>query len=66
MSNRAQECRQRALQWEQAATVATDPASQEIYTEIVRQWLDMADYFDEIERGSAGRPSASGAIIRFR
>jgi hypothetical protein len=33
--------------------VATNPASQEIYTEIVRQWLDMADYFDEIERGSA-------------
>ena len=59
MSDHAQECRQRVVQWEPAATVATDLSSQEIYVELARQWRDMADYFDEIEQDLAGRPPVS-------
>jgi hypothetical protein len=55
MRDRAEECRQKALGWEHAATVPTDRTSQEIYLELARQWRDMADYFDEIEHGLAAR-----------
>ena len=59
MSCRAAQCRQKALQLEQAATIATDPNPHEIYIELARQWRDMADYFDEIEQGLAERSPAS-------
>jgi len=57
MSDRAEECRQKALQWEHASTRATDLTTREIYVEIAREWRDMADYFEEIEWRPTGRPS---------
>ena len=50
MANRAEECRRKAEQCEYSAKVATDLSAQIAYLEMARQWREMAEQTEAIER----------------
>ena len=43
-------CRRRALECEKAATLARDIPGHLIYLELARQWRDMAEHVEALER----------------
>jgi hypothetical protein len=50
MANRADECRQKAQQFEHAVTAATDPEAQRTYRQLAQQWREMATHFEAKEQ----------------
>jgi hypothetical protein len=50
MADRAVECWRKAKQCAAIARAATDPDVQRIYNELVRQWREMAERVEQMER----------------
>jgi hypothetical protein len=63
MSERAEACRKKALQCEQAAIIATDMGARLMYLDVARQWREMAEQAEDLERRFMAR-SASGSNTR--
>ena len=53
MSERAERCRKKAIECERGAVLATDPAVRLIYADLARQWRDMAEQAEDLERQAA-------------
>jgi hypothetical protein len=50
MNEQAEACRRKAAECERAAVLATQPAVQAIYRDLARQWLEMAEQSEDLER----------------
>jgi hypothetical protein len=53
--NRAEACRNKALKWERAALIATDSEVQAAYRNMARQWREIAEQAEVLDRRQAGR-----------
>ena len=63
MSERAEACRKKALQCEHAAIRTTDTGARLMYLDMARQWREMAEQAEELERRRVAR-SVSGSNTR--
>jgi hypothetical protein len=59
MADRAVECWRKAKQCAAIARAATDPDVQRIYNELVRQWREMAERVEQMERRLKARSAAA-------
>jgi hypothetical protein len=50
MNEQIEACRRRALECERAATLARDVPGHLMYLELARQWRDMAEHVEALER----------------
>ena len=50
MSEQVEACRRKAAECERAAVQATRPAVQAIYRDLARQWHEMAEQSEDLER----------------
>ena len=54
MNEHAAACRRKALECERAAILATDVAGRLMYFDLAKQWRDMADQAEALERFQSG------------
>jgi hypothetical protein len=50
MASQSEMCRQKALECERRATLATEPNIRETFVDLARQWRDMAHQAEELDR----------------
>jgi hypothetical protein len=50
MASHSEMCRQKALECERRAALATEPNIRETFVDLARQWRDMADQAEELDR----------------
>jgi hypothetical protein len=58
MSEQAEACRRKAAECERAAVQAPRPDMQAIYRDLARQWHEMAEHSEGLERRHSKLPSA--------
>ena len=71
MSEQAEACRRKAAECEQAVVLATQPHVQAIYRDLARQWQEMAEQSEDLERrhsnsrlpsAKSGRSAEGGSL----
>ena len=63
-SERARACLRRAAECERSAVLAIDPGTQATYRDLARQWREMVEQYEDLDRLRGGAPSkgrSSGA-----
>ena len=50
MNEQAKVCQRKAAECERSAVLATDPREQAMYRDLARQWHEMAEQSEELER----------------
>jgi len=63
-SERARACLRKAAECERAAVLAIDPRTQATYRDLARQWREMVDQCEDLDRlrGDASKELSSGAM----
>jgi len=70
MSEQAEACRRKAAECEQAVVLATRPDVKAIYRDLARQWHEMAEHSERLERWHSNsrprnvKPDGAAAISR--
>jgi hypothetical protein len=54
MSEKAQACLQNAAQCERAAVLAAEPDARATYRDLARQWREMVEHYEELNRLRGG------------
>jgi hypothetical protein len=50
MREQARACLRRAAECERAAVLASDPGTQAIYRDLARQWREMVEQYEDLDR----------------
>jgi hypothetical protein len=61
MSSRAEACRKKALEFERAASAASDPSASTVYLEVAARWQKMAEEAEALQQRLAGRSKTDNA-----
>jgi hypothetical protein len=63
MTEQARTCLRKAAECERASVLATDPGAQATYRELARQWREMVEQYEDLNRlrGDASKERSSGA-----
>jgi hypothetical protein len=54
-SEQARACLRRAAECERAAVLAIDPGTQATYRDLARQWREMVEQYEDLDRLRGGR-----------
>ena len=68
-SERARACLRRAAECERSAVLAIDPGTQATYRDLARQWREIIEQYEDLDRlrrGAASKERSSGAPARAR